>query len=290
MSKKWLLSLILILFLGGCANQSTPVFISTFTPTFLPTETSTLIPAQAPSASPTATSLPLVTSVCSPLQGIALSDLRLITSNPFYFKYPFSEGPSGDKNHPAVDLGFYHFKSFSTDAGFPIQALLPGKVVEVLDNRFPYGNMILIETPLQDLSPELQALIKIPQPYPDEEIKTHSTCQPDQSRISWSDTAKSIYSLYAHMQAPSTLKPGDIVQCGELIGAIGASGNSSTNIEHLHLEIRIGPADAKFGTISDYLSSSTPEERYNYCIWALSEIFLPINPTLFWDPANVQGQ
>jgi hypothetical protein len=74
------------------------------------------------------------------------------------------------------------------------------------------------------------------------------------------------------------------------LGAIGYSGHSAESIEHLHLEVRVGPANAKFGVISDYLSTSTEEERYNYCIWALSEIFLPINPSLFWAPTSNQGQ
>jgi len=287
MFKKWLPSILIVLFLAGCSAQPAPLA----TATSLPTGTATVIPPTATQTlTPTATAVPLVTGVCSPLQGIALSDLRLVTSNPFIFKYPFSEGPVGDQNHPAVDLGFFHFKEFDTDVGHPIQALLPGKVIEVLDNRFPYGNMVLIETPLDQLSPALQAQMQIPQPYSADEIKLRSTCQPDPSRISWSSTAKSVYTLYAHMLNPSALKAGDAVQCGQVIGAVGASGHAVVGNEHLHLEIRVGPSDANFGTIADYDAIATPEERYNYCIWALSEIFLPINPSLFWDSSSPQGQ
>ena len=224
------------------------------------------------------------------MQGIALTDLSQIISYKYYVKYPFSEGPTNDKNHPAVDLGFYHFKEYNTDIGHPIQAFLPGKVVEALDNRYPYGNMILIETPLTDISPDLIAKIKIPTPYSDAEIKTRSTCQPDQSQISWSQTDKSIYILYAHMQNPSALKAGDAVSCGEVIGAVGATGHAVAGNEHLHLEIREGPSDAKFGVIADYDASATTEERYNYCIWALSEVFQPIDPTLFWASSSNQDQ
>jgi murein DD-endopeptidase MepM/ murein hydrolase activator NlpD len=279
MQNKWFISFLLILTLSGCSQPATPTAV----PILVPTETPTQSPSVTPTATPTATAVPLISGVCSPLQAIDLTDLRLITSYQFNFKYPFSEGPDGDKNHPAVDLGFYGFKSFTTDDNHPIQAVLPGKVALVVNNRFPYGNMIMIETPLNSLSPDLIKQMKIGTPYSDDEIKTRSSCQPDQTRISWSSDSKSVYTLYAHMKNPPSLQPGDSVQCGEVVGTIGATGNSSESIEHLHLEIRVGPADAKFGTISAYSAAATEEERYNYCIWALSEVFLPINPSLFWD-------
>ena len=275
----WLLSL-LILVVSSCTGQAEAP-AATAVP--LPSETSTLVPIPTSTVTPTATPLPLISEACSPLQAIDLSDLRLITSNPFIFKYPFSEGPDGDKNHPAVDLGFYSFKSLTTDDNHPIQALLPGNVATIANNRFPYGNMVMIETPLDSLSPDLIKQLQISKPFSEDEIKTRSSCQPNQTRISWSTSSKSIYTLYAHMKNPPTLHPGDQVQCGEVVGAIGATGNSSVSIEHLHLEVRVGPSNAKFGTISAYGTDSTDEERYNYCIWALSEVFQPVNPSLFWD-------
>ena len=286
MKIKFWISLLLIFLLSSCSRTATPhpsaALIPTASATFLPTDTATVVPTP----DPTPTALPLITGISSPLQGIELSDLRLITSYAYSFKYPFSEGPDNDKNHPAVDLSFYQFKQFTTVIGHPIQAILPGKVVAITDNRYPYGNSIMIETPLDRLSPELIAQMKIDSPYSDEEIKAQSPCQPDQTRIPWSQTAQSVYALYAHMQSASPFRPGDEVNSGEVIGAVGASGHAVAGNEHLHLEVRVGPANAKFGTISDYLSTSTDEERYNYCIWALSEIFLPINPTLFWDPTS----
>jgi murein DD-endopeptidase MepM/ murein hydrolase activator NlpD len=247
---------------------------------------------------PTATPILMVNAVCSPLQGIAMDDLRLITSYDYSVKYPFSEGPENDKNHPAIDFGFYSSKgipSYSgpelhTDDGFPIQALLPGKVVETVNNLYPYGNMILIETHLDALDPALLAKLNLPQPYPQSELDLHNPCAKDQLPISWSPSSRSIYTLYAHMKNPSSLKTGDLVQCGEVVGAIGATGNTSESIEHLHLEIRVGPSDARFGTISTYISTSTEEERYNYCIWALSEEFQSIDPSLFWNTGSGSDQ
>lgn len=263
--------------------NSTP--FSTDTATTLPPPTATFTPTVTATAMP----VPLVTEIDSPLQGMPLTDLAKNTSNPYYFKHPFSEGPTNDLNHPAVDLAFFHYKNYNSDVGFPIQAILPGTVVEALNNRYPYGNMVLIETPLSALAPELLEKIQIPKAYSDDEIKIRSTCQPDQTRISWSQTNQSMYVLYAHMQNPPTLKAGDEVQAGELLGGIGASGHAEVGAEHLHLEIRVGPAEAKFGVISSYLSSSTAEERYNYCIWALSEVFQPIDPSLFWETSSNQG-
>ncbi|MPN31427.1 hypothetical protein SDC9_178901 [bioreactor metagenome] len=116
-----------------------------------PTATATLAPT------PTATQLPLVSGGVSPLQGIENSELRLVTSNPFKFKYPYVEASGSDYNHTGIDLAFFKFKDFTTVLGHPIQSVLPGKVVESLSDRWPYGNMILIETPLSRLSPEYLA-------------------------------------------------------------------------------------------------------------------------------------
>lgn len=272
--------------LSGCRAAPTLEPANTLVPTATPTTLSTA--TIAPTA--TATAVPPITGISSPLQDIALGDLRLITSYAYSFKYPFSEGPEDDKNHPAVDLSFYQFKSWNTVVGHPIQAMLPGKVIASENDVYPYGNSILIETPLDQLSPDLISQMQIGKPYSEEEIKARSSCQPDQSKISWSQTQKSVYTLYAHMQSPSPFKPGDEVKSGEVIGAVGASGHAVVGNEHLHLEVRVGPSDASFGTMSDYIYSATDEERYNYCIWALSEEFLPINPSLFWTSSNSSGQ
>ena len=45
--------------------------------------------------------------------------------------------------------------------------------------------------------------------------------------------------LYAHMSTPSTLKKGDKVKVGDVIGLQGSSGNSSG--KHLHFEVRKNP-------------------------------------------------
>lgn len=288
MLKKSLLLIIVFLLLSGC------IPVPPATPTNSPTETVTVLPSATPTQTqaptPTATPVPLVTAASSPLQGIGVDELYLITSNPYNFQFPFVEASGTNYNHTGLDLAFFKFKEFASILGHPIQAVLPGKVVESLDNRWPFGNMILIETPLEALSPEFLASIPLPAPFSENEIQSRSKCQPDQTRISWSQTQKSIYILYAHMQAPSSYKTGDIVNSGQVIGEVGSSGNAVVGAEHLHLEVRVGPSNAKFGVISDYLPTSTEEERYNYCIWALSEVFQPIDPSLLWKNLGEAGQ
>lgn len=277
----------LVFTLSSCSQPAATAQVPSEVPA---TEIATISPTATTVPTPTATSVPLVTGAVSPLQGIELSELRLVTSNPFKFKYPYVEASGSDYNHTGVDLAFFKFKDYTTVLGHPIQAVLPGKVVEALSDRWPYGNMILIETPLSRFSAEYLATLKLPAPFAASEISAHSSCQPDATRISWSETDKSIYILYAHMQSPSTFKAGDTVNAGDVIGAVGHSGNAIVGAEHLHLEVRLGPSDAQFATISDYKPDSTEEERYNYCIWALSEVFQPIDPTTLWSTQGDAGQ
>jgi len=186
--------------------------------------------------------------------------------------------------HPAIDFSFYQFEQYTTFADFPIQAILPGKVILVEDNRFPYGYMLLIETPLSQVAPSLLSIIPEPTPLPESAYSIDDRCPVYGKPVTYDRTRQSLYILYAHLAGLPLVSTGDLVSCGELIGYAGKSGNAAE--AHLHLEARLGPSNAAFTSIASYHSSTTDEERYNYCIWALSEIFLPINPTLFWDPSS----
>ncbi len=169
--------------------------------------------------------------------------------------------------------------------GLPVQSMLPGKVVQVGEDRFPFGNMILIETPLSMLSPELLQALPLPTPIPEESIEMWNPCDKEIAPIPWSKDSKSIYILYSHLESRPDFQIGDAVACGQQIGAVGITGNSIA--EHLHLEMRTGPSDARFGTIAMYTNSvytevPTPEERYNYCIWTNSGRFQAFDPASFW--------
>ena len=50
-----------------------------------------------------------------------------------------------------------------------------------------------------------------------------------------------VYTLYWHMMTDSVLvQPGQAVECGEAIGTVGSSGNSSTPHLHFQLEPPVG--------------------------------------------------
>jgi murein DD-endopeptidase MepM/ murein hydrolase activator NlpD len=270
--------LTLLIFTAGCNTTIIPTIANTqppiVTPSPEPTNTSTPASTATPVPEPTLTPPPVL-SACSPLKDIGLDELYAITSNPFSFTSAFT-----DTGHPAVDLAFFTYKEFSTFLGHPVQALLPGKVTLVVNDRFPYGNMVMIETPLESISPGLLSSISLPTPIPQENIAAFSSCDLQMEPLTWDAEMKSIYTLYAHLENDLHVKIGDQVSCGQEIGSVGLSGN--TVAEHLHLEVRVGPANAGFSTIATFREDATPRERYNYCIWSLSGNFQAIDPAVFW--------
>ncbi len=281
--------LILIVLFGftGCTNPLAPTMAFTETstlpvPSIPPTSTHTLSPTPTITSTSTPTRADAsFTEICSPLAGIELEKLHSITSQAFNPPTPFQ-----DDGHPAVDLAFFTFEGLPSMMGHPVQAIFPGKVVLVVDDRFPYGSMILIETPLSSIPNELLPPTAIPTPIPSENIIQFNPCSNDpvyesMAPISMAQDSKSIYVLYSHLLEKPSFTAGDEVACGQVIGAVGLTGN--TVAEHLHLEIRIGPSGANFGTIAMYKPDATLEERYNYCIWSTSGRFQPINPAIFWE-------
>jgi murein DD-endopeptidase MepM/ murein hydrolase activator NlpD len=263
---------VLFLFtLASCSGAS--VFANstnTPTPTALP-PTETLTPTPAPTSTPTVTPTPPVI-VYSPLDGLDFDQLNQIISNPF--KMP---DPEWDDGHPGVDLAFYDFGDLKTMVGLPIHAVLGGTVAAVVDNRNPYGNMMIIETPLTTVPSGWVESVPIPTLAPTQVSNGSLTC-PDSGPSPTFDTsgARSLYLLYAHMENPPQFKVGDAITADEVIGNVGDTGQSSG--PHLHFETRIGPADARFTTIAHKDTSATPEEMYNYCVWRISFWFEPFDP------------
>ncbi len=265
-----------LLFNTGCVKQS-PVQVvptetarPTFTVTPSPVPTEVSLPPETPTPLPT-----LVSSACSPLENIGFNELDGITS--FEFNSPSAYS---DAFHPGVDLAFFSFKEYTTMRGHPVQAVLPGKVVLVIDDRFPYGNSILIETPLELVGDGLREKLTLPTPIPQREIDLFSTCSKEMPAISWSGDMKSLYVLYAHLAEKPAFQMGETVACGETIGKVGISGNSIA--DHLHLEMRLGPSDAGFGTFAALRPEASAIEKYNYCIWNSSGYFQAVNPALIW--------
>lgn len=225
---------------------------------------------------PPTPTIELISQVCSPIHGIGFSELPLIQSWSFVPPTPYMES-----GHPAIDFGLYHFKDYTFFPNFPVDSIISGKVILVEEDSFPYGNMILIETPLDKVDPVFFSTIPKPTPLPPYPY-SEERCPVSGTAITWDPVNLSMYVLYAHLLEKPDYAPGDPIACGQSIGIAGKSGHAAE--EHLHLEIRIGPSNATFESIAEYHSSATPAERYNYCIWSLSGVFQAIDPAILLYP------
>ena len=254
----------LVLGLVGCAASPTLGVFSP-TPLTLPSPTMTAsplsplpsdTPAPSPTASPVASSTlfipgtptPFLLSLCSPLEGYTFEELPGIESQSF-----IPNRPGKDDGHQGVDFAHWLYKDRVSLEGAAIQSVLPGVVAAAVADKYPYGNMILVETPYGHLSQDIIALFLL---------------QPEQS----------LYLLYGHMKEPSPFSIGDRITCGETVGAVGNTGASGN--PHLHFETRVGPAGVNFESMEYYKTISTPEERANYERWRFLGDFILYNP---WD-------
>ena len=254
--------LIWLLALTACTPSPAPV--SSPPPTFIPhsptplltsspshpfasfTPASTVSPSPLPLFTPpsTPTSIPL--HLCSPLGGYTFAELLGIESQPF-----IPPRPRKDDGHHGVDFAHWRYKDRASLEGAEVQSVLSGVVAASVIDKYPYGNMVIIETPYAQLS---QYLITTYQLLP----------------------SQSLYLLYAHLKAPSPFQIGDPVTCGETIGAVGSTGASGN--PHLHLETRTGPAGVTFASMEYYQTTSTPEERANYEQWCFLGDFILFDP------------
>ncbi len=135
--------------------------------------------------------------------------------------------------------------------GEPVQAVLAGLAASVIHDLYPYGNMVMIETPRAALPPELIEGLKIQE-------------------------GESLYLLYAHLNQSAMVELGDTVQACQPLGEVGMTGN--TDIAHLHLETRLGPAGARFKSMRFYDTRATNEEMENYKLWRTSGQFRHFDP------------
>jgi murein DD-endopeptidase MepM/ murein hydrolase activator NlpD len=267
---KWLplICLLLILLISGCSTapqiQATPIHPEIPTSTLSPSSTATQVPI-------TSTPTQILPQVCSPLQGFDFQELAGIVTDPF--QPPL---PGKDDGHQGVDFSFWTYKNFSTMQGLPVQAVLTGKVAAVINNRYPYGNMVIIESPLSAFP---AAWLSVTPSPTREAIQTPApalTCPSGKDNFTATSTELSLYLLYAHLDQPANLKVGDTVFCGQVIGGVGTTGKSVNY--HLHLEMRIGPSSATFPVMAHYWNDATNEEMHNYCMWRVSGIFQMLDP------------
>ena len=245
--------------LVSCASQ--PQAVAQVAPTVSPSAilTSTPLPKPSitPTPSPTVTRIPTVTptatpafKMCSPLPLHPLEELPQIIGDSY--KPP---PPGKEERHHGIDFGYWHYKDRDSMLGEPLQAVFSGKVAASIQDKYPYGNMVMIETPLEDLPADLAELIGI-------------------------SPGESLYILFAHMNNPPLVGLGDMVDACQTMGEVGMSGN--TDIPHLHLETRLGPAGAVFESMRFYDTRATQLEMDNYKLWRTSGEFRHFDPmTLF---------
>ena len=233
-------------------TQIPTITLVPLTETPLPTKTSipTFTPA-VPTPKDSSTPVPAL-KLCSPLAEQSLDELSEIITDPYN-----PPPPGKDDRHHGTDFAYYRRKDRTTIAGEVIQAILPGKVIAVVLDRLPYGNMVVIETAGSELPYELSNKLGI---TPDE----------------------SLYHLYAHFEQNPQVTLGQWVNCGQPLGVVGATGYNIVN-PHLHLETRLGPAEANFSAGMAYYSTAASEqERSNYELWRTSGAFRHFDPmTLF---------
>jgi murein DD-endopeptidase MepM/ murein hydrolase activator NlpD len=254
-------------------TSSTPTpYITPSVPTSTPSSIATHTPTPTPIQIPTPTITSSVFNLCSPLEGVPISELEETISNPFH---PPRFG--SDEPHHGVDFAYLGPNRVAL-SGLPVLAAMSGRVAGVINDRFPYGNAVILETSLDQLDNELLALIPDLVPFP--EYTAPLTCPPLEIDFEWDQEKRSLFLLYAHLLEAPSLEPGDYVFCGEPIGLVGDSGNALN--PHLHLEMRMGPAGAQIPSMSHYYAGASPEEMSAYCMWRISGYFQMFDPMLFF--------
>ncbi len=246
---------------GGGADQPVPTFQplaqqaataapsrkgSTLPPTPIPSKPAQPSRLVSPSPAVETDAPPPPFSICSPLVDTPLEDLRLIVADPYRPPPPGSE-----LRHHGVDFAYFHRFGRAAIEGAGIQSVLKGQVAAAIVDSFPYGNMLIIETPGAALPASLASQILIA-------------------------PGESLYLLYAHMERPPALRLGDNVDTCEPLGSVGKSGNAGG--AHLHLETRLGPSGTRFASMGYYKAWATEEQRANYLLWRTSGTYRHFDP------------
>lgn len=276
------LSISVLLLLAACAPATAGTLHLTQTPTreapssTAPSPLPLITATGTPSLTPAVTSAPptespsTISQVCSPLEGISIADL----SDPDLLKTLFqAPRPGQDDGHHGADFAYWSRGERTTMQGHPVLSVLDGRVAAVMDDRPPYGNMVIIETPFENLPPGWVDIL--PTPAPTLQPPGNVYCPPDPGQYG-NGSVRSLYLLYAHLQHTPTLSLGESVRSGQTIGEVGTTGKSVN--PHLHLETRTGPAGATFAVMAHYDNAASEEEMRNYCTWRISGLFQMLDP------------
>ena len=188
---------------AGCNSSPTPVETSQEFPK--PLASPTIFPTPLPTIQVTPSPTQIVPSptpgyqICTPLSGYELSELSDMIVNPYTAPPPGSDMP-----HEGIDLAVVLAQTGIAMEGNPVQALLPGTIAVSLQNRFPYGNALIIETPLEQLPPQSIEQLVLPAPIPTLPAHPSLTCPTTDSNIdeAWQVNQRSLYLVYAHLKDP----------------------------------------------------------------------------------------
>lgn len=277
--------IILSLFLASCSatvREMNPVPVSTETgETPIPIATNTQPPAVTPTTNfvltPKLTETLIPIHMCSLFSEVSIRDLQGMVTNPFYRPAPGSDNP-----HQGVDFSELDPVNRYAISGKSVHALIGGKVVMVLEDQFPYGHALMVETKRSDL-PEDWKTILGPSTIIEREIfHTNLTCPAGWDEPEGDRNNPSLYILYAHFDEKPGFSVGDFVPCGEEIGKIGMTGNALS--PHVHVELRLGPGGVVFNSMSHYDSGATQEDMSNYCRWRVSGWYQLFDPNQFLFP------
>jgi murein DD-endopeptidase MepM/ murein hydrolase activator NlpD len=209
------------------------------------TQTPISTPALAPNP-PTDTSY----QICSPLALQSLAELSEIVADPYE-----PPPPGREERHHGVDFSYYRRGDRLSIMGEGIRSVFPGRVAAVVLDKYPYGNMVIVESPGEDLPIWLEEKFQI-------------------------DDGESLFLLYAHMDQAPLVELGDSIEACHHLGEVGKSGDF--NVEHLHLETRIGPVGTTFDGMAYYHTRTTPEERANYELWRTSGEYRHFDPMMLF--------
>ena len=268
--RKFLLLLVVVI-LSACRPAEVTSTVLPMTETPAPTETAQPSPTPSPTAippSPTPTDTPF--AVCVPLEDETLDSLPLILVNPLVEPYAWGT----DFGHPGLDFAYYQRGDRLSIEGIEVYALLSGRVALTLEDHYPYGNAVMIETPLSVLPESLQQTLMAGYETVPEDLEYQYNC-PDVPTPTLTGEY-SLYHLYAHLGSPAPFEEGDEITCGQLLGNVGNSGWSSN--PHLHLETRLGPSGLEISTMAHYQSDATEEQLGNYCLWRSSGYYQIVDP------------
>lgn len=187
-----------------------------------------------------------VFEICSPLSIHSLEELPEIISDPYH------PPPTGkEERHQGVDFSYYRRGDRLSIRGVGVQSVLAGRVAMALSETFPYGNVVIVESP-RDLLPA------------------------NQSRDLGVGIGESLYILYAHFENSPEVRSGQEIAACQPLGEVGLSGNAG--VPHLHIETRIGPSGTEFHGMRFYDTHATQEEKDTYLLWRINGVYRHFNP------------